>query len=76
MSELFFFEGGRHSKSAIAAATKYVEKAMAMGGSWLSYNAMTERTDVLYVKKTHKQVFQQKWALFVESQQDAAPLYK
>ena len=28
---------------------------------WINYNPMTERTDILYINKVHKTVFNRKW---------------
>jgi len=32
-----------------------------MGGKWVSFNNMTERHEYLYVKKQHKEIFEQSW---------------
>ena len=56
-------EGGRHSKAAVQAAETYCRKALALGGRFIMRNHMTERVDFLYVKKTHRDVFQQSWTM-------------
>ena len=61
---IIHFEGGKESKPAVQAATLYVQKAKQMGGQWVMWNPMTERTDILYIKKSLKKVFQQKWDLY------------
>lgn len=61
---IVYFEGGRHSPAAVAAAIRYCCKAIAMKGKWLSVNEMTDRVDVLYVKKSFKKIFHDKWSLY------------
>jgi hypothetical protein len=67
---IVFLEG--NTQAAVEAAMKYVSKAIQMGGPWVAYNEMTERTDVLYVKKSHKKIFSRLWGLYCE-QASAAP---
>jgi hypothetical protein len=59
-------EGGRHSPTAWRAAYAYAEKAMKLGGQWLSYNEFTNRVDILYVKKTKQNIFNTVWSLYQE----------
>ena len=56
-------EGGRHSANAITAAMKYYLRALTMGGHWRMANLMTDRIDVLYIKKTSRKIFSQKWSI-------------
>ena len=37
-----------------------------MGGKWVLYNEMTERIEILYVRKTHRQIYRQKWTQWRE----------
>lgn len=60
-------EGGKDSPKAWKAALNYLQAAMRLGGMWLQYNDFTKRVDILYVKKTRRTIFQQKWAMFTES---------
>ena len=55
-----------NTASAVTAAINYVTKAMRMGGQWIHWNPMTERTDVLYVKKSHRSIFRSMWGMFCE----------
>lgn len=66
---IVFLEGD--TPAAVDAAMKYCNKAIKMGGPWVAWNPMTERTDVLYVKKSHTKVFARLWGLYCE--QSAAP---
>lgn len=59
-------EGGRKSAAAWRAAVNYCEKCMELGGMWLSWNAFTQRADVLYIKKQRRSSFNQIWGLYQE----------
>ncbi len=61
---IVWLEGGHHSPAAVAAAKLYCEKALKMKGKWVSWNPMTERVDVLYVKVTHRSVFTKLWGVY------------
>jgi hypothetical protein len=60
-------EGGKDSPQAWQAALNYLRVAMTLGGMWMQFNNFTQRVDILYVKKTRRTVFQQKWAMFTET---------
>ena len=60
-------EGGKDSNSAWAAALLYAEKAMRMRGHWIHWNPMTERVDILYIKKRIS-TFVKSWELFREQE--------
>lgn len=60
------YEGGRKSPAAWRAAVNYCTKCMELGGMWLSWNAFTQRTDVLYIKKQRRSSFNQVWSLYQE----------
>jgi hypothetical protein len=62
-------EGGKDSAAAWRAAIAYATKAMKLGGQWLSYNAFTGRTDILYIKKTRKTRFNRLWSMYEEKMQ-------
>ena len=47
-------EGGETSPAAVKAATLYAMKALAMGGEWIRYNVMTERTDILCLQYSRR----------------------
>ena len=64
LEKIIEHEGGMQSPSAVQAGLLYASKAMHMGGAWISWNPMTERTDILYVKKTMKTLFAKKWKIF------------
>jgi hypothetical protein len=65
-------EGGKDSPAAWQAASRYVEKAMQLAGQWLSYNPMTERTDILYIKRKRRSVFSTAWSLYEQTTQNNA----
>ncbi len=70
---IVWLEGGHQSPDAIAAAKLYCEKALKMKGKWLSWNPMTERVDVLYVKVTHKSVFSRMWGIYCKDTSISTP---
>lgn len=59
-------EGGTDSTTAWQAALNYAERAMSLGGMWLSWNAFTRRTEILYIKKSRRQVMTTMWSLYQE----------
>ena len=67
VDRMIWLEGG--TLAAETAVMTYVNKAICFGGPWLSWNPMTERTDVLYVKKQYKKTFSRLWSLYCEQQQ-------
>ncbi len=70
---LVVLEGGKDSRAAWEAAYRYASKAMAMAGTWLRYNPMTERTDILYIKSQHNMVFRKKWEQYQLEQGPVEP---
>ena len=60
-------EGGRHSAQAWEAALNYLQRCMELGGMWISYNDFTKRVEVLYIKRTRRSSFDQKWQLYEEA---------
>eukprot|EP00974_Lingulodinium_polyedra_P134204 11228322-Lingulodinium_polyedra.AAC.2 len=64
LERIIELEGGRQYNEAVRAALRYVMKARAMGGKWVMWNPMTERCDILYIKKTCKKIFSTKWSIF------------
>ena len=67
LERIIHYEGGMSSTCAIKAGLLYAKKAKAMGGQWLLYNPMAERTDILYVRKSCKTEFQRRWELYTKS---------
>ena len=67
-------EGGETSPAAVKAATLYAMKALAMGGEWIRYNVMTERTDILYLQYPHDSTFSPNWSRFLEAKGNGASL--
>jgi hypothetical protein len=63
-------EGGKDSPAAWQAALNYLQVCMTLGGMWMQFNHFTKRVDILYIKKTRRSVFQQKWAMYTESIRD------
>ena len=59
-------EGGRHSAQAWEVALNYLQRCMELGGMWISYNDFTKRVEVLYIKRTRRSSFDQKWQLYEE----------
>ena len=69
-------EGGKDDLAAVQATMLYVEKAMKMGGDWVSWNPMTERVDILYVKKSHKRRMVEAWETFETTQKQPVVVQK
>ena len=67
-------EGGETSPAAVKAATLYAMKAIAMGGEWIRYNVMTERTDILYLQCSRDSTFTRNWSRFLEAKGNGALL--
>ena len=67
-------EGGWKDASAIAAAETYFEECVALGNHWVSYNSMTKRGEVLYLRRQVRDVFENAWShsLANTSEVDAA----
>ena len=56
-------EEGR-TKFDIGPTLKLVEKAMKMGPPWTRWNNLTERWDIFYVRKTHREHFSRAWTIY------------
>ena len=50
--------------AALKAALKYCSKSARMGGRWVSFNAMTERWEYLYVSREFVQNFKESWTMY------------
>lgn len=72
LERIIWLEGGKEYASSVQAALIYVRKAVAMGGDWIRWNPMTERSDVLYLKKGFETEFLRSWAQYSEFTQDHA----
>ena len=57
-------EGGAASATARTASMLYIDKCLKMLGAWVSFNAMTERAEFLYIQKIHKESFTQAWSTY------------
>ena len=62
----------RAGAAAVKAATLYAMKALAMGGEWITYNVMTERTDILYLQYSRDSTFTR--SRFLEAKCNGASL--
>ena len=45
-----------------------------MGGEWIRYNVMTERTDILYLQYSCDSTFTRNWSRFLEAKGNGASL--
>ena len=56
---------------AATAATNYAAKACSLGGKWISWCSWSKSWQVLFVKKSHTETFEQSWALFEKFETEA-----
>ena len=49
---------------AFRRAERYVANACALGGQWLSWNPMTEEVEVFELRREHKEIMGDKWAVY------------
>lgn len=57
-------EGG--GSDDVESATRYCTKCARMQGKWISWNAMTERYEFLYIRRQHVEIYKESWRLFEE----------
>ena len=57
-------------KGVTQRAHVYAGKRDKMGGSWVSWNAMSNEKEYFYLRRQHETVFAEKWALFSAESQD------
>jgi hypothetical protein len=65
---VFQREGG--DRAALVAASNYISACIRMGGDWVHFNAMTRRSEYLYVQKEKIELFTQSWKMYEMAQKE------
>ena len=63
-------EGGSVHESSVAAARRYVQKALAMGPPWVRLNPMTDRLDFLYLTISYQEEFKVCWSQYTDYEKE------
>lgn len=68
-------EGGNSAcpgalEAAIQAAERYANRCAAMGGVWCQPNAMTGRTEYLYIRMEKSEIFEEAWCAYEQQHED------